>query len=376
MSYELLPNFPIFAFMKKQFILPLSFCGLLLITTLGFAFTKAKAPKPKKVIFLIGDGMGLAQISGAMVEYQGQNAFERFKVIGLSKTQSADDYVTDSGAGATVFSIGKKTFNGAIGVGADTFAYENLFEKLKKQNRATGVVATSSVTHATPASFYAHVGSRNSEDDIALFLLKGSCDIAIGGGNKFFEARADHKNLYKELQQQGFVTIADTINPYQHQTATKLVYTLATDGMKRMLDGRGNFLKTASLNAIELLNQNKNGYMLMIEGSQIDWGGHANDYEYMKTELHDFNETINAVLDYAQKEKDVLVVVTADHETGGLALTMNKENPKAFIPKYTYKKHTGIMVPVFAYGPGAEEFAGMYENTAIFDKFKHLLNLD
>lgn len=116
--------------------------------------------------------------------------------------------------------------------------------------------------------------------------------------------------------------------------------------------------------------------MLMIEGSQIDWGGHANDYEYMKTELHDFNETINAVLDYAQKEKDVLVVVTADHETGGLALTMNKENPKAFVPKYTYKKHTGIMVPVFAYGPGAEEFAGMYENTAIFDKFKHLLNLD
>jgi alkaline phosphatase len=362
--------------MKKQFILPLSFCGLLIITTLGFAFTKASTPKPKKVIFLIGDGMGLAQISGAMVGYQGQNAFERFKVIGLSKTQSADDYVTDSGAGATVFSIGKKTFNGAIGVDADAKSSENLFEKLKKQNMATGVVATSSVTHATPASFYAHVGSRNSEDDIALFLLKGTCDIAIGGGNKFFEARADNKNLYKQLQQQGFVTVADTINAYKHQTATKLVYTLATDGMKRMLDGRGNFLKTASLNAIELLDQNKNGYMLMIEGSQIDWGGHANDYEYMKTELHDFNETINAVLDYAQKEKDVLVVVTADHETGGLALTMNKENPKAFVPKYTYKKHTGIMVPVFAYGPGAEEFAGMYENTAIFDKFKHLLNLD
>lgn len=320
--------------------------------------------------------MGLAQISGAMIGYEGQNAFERFKVIGLSKTQSADDYVTDSGAGATVFSIGKKTFNGAIGVGADTVAYENLFEKLKKQNKATGVVATSSITHATPASFYAHVGSRGSEDEIATFLLKGNCDIAIGGGNKFFEARADHQNLYTALQQKGFVTVADTINSYKHQTATKLVYTLATDGMKSMLDGRGNFLKTASLNAIELLSQNKNGYMLMIEGSQIDWGGHANDYEYMKTELHDFNETINAVLDYAQKEKDVLVVVTADHETGGLALTLNKENPKTFVPKYTYKKHTGIMVPVFAYGPGAEEFAGMYENTAIFDKFKHLLNLD
>jgi alkaline phosphatase len=362
--------------MKKQLFLSLSFVGLFIFVVLGFAFTRAASPKPKKVIFLIGDGMGLAQISGAMSEYNGQNAFERFPVIGLSKTQSADDYVTDSGAGATVFSIGKKTFNGAIGVGADTFAYESLFEKLKKQHKATGVVSTSSVTHATPASFYAHVGSRNSEDDIALFLLKGNCDIAIGGGNQFFANRADNKNLYAALQQQGFVTVSDTINPYKHQTATKLIYTLANDGMKRMLDGRGHFLQTASLNAIELLAQNKNGYMLMIEGSQIDWGGHANDYEYMKTELHDFNETINAVLDYAQKEKDVLVVVTADHETGGLALTLNKENPKTFIPRFTYKKHTGIMVPVFAYGPGAAEFAGIYENTAIFDKFKQLLNLD
>jgi alkaline phosphatase len=361
--------------MKKQFSLSLTFLGVLLLSALCYAFTQTVPSKPKKVIFLIGDGMGLAQITGAMSEYSGQNAFERFQVIGLSKTQSADDYVTDSGAGATVFSIGKKTFNGAIGVGADTFAYENLFEKLKKQNKATGVVSTSSITHATPASFYAHVGSRNSEDEIATFLLSGNCDIAIGGGNKFFEARGDNRNLYNELQQKGFVTIGDTIHAYQHQTATKLIYTLATDGMKRMLDGRGSFLREASMNAIELLSQNKNGFMLMIEGSQIDWGGHAMDYEYMKTELHDFNETINAVLDYAQKEKDVLVVVTADHETGGLALTLNKENRKKFIPKYTYNKHTGIMVPVFAYGPGSENFAGMYENTSIFDKFKNLLNL-
>jgi alkaline phosphatase len=362
--------------MKKTFLLSLSFAGLILLSGLGYAFTHIESRQPKKVIFLIGDGMGLAQISGAMSTFAGQNAFERFPVIGLSKTQSADDYVTDSGAGATVFSIGKKTFNGAIGVGADSLASESLFEKLKKQQKATGVVVTSSVTHATPASFYAHVGSRNSEDDIAEFLLKGNCDIAIGGGNKFFEARADHKNLYKELQQKGFVTLTDTINPYRHQTATKLLYTLATDGMKRMLDGRGGFLKVASLNAIELLAQNKNGFMLMIEGSQIDWGGHAMDYEYMKTELWDFNETINAVLDYAAKEKDVLVVVTADHETGGLALTLNKENRKKFTPKYTYGKHTGIMVPVFAYGPGAENFAGVYENTAIFDKFKKIFNLN
>ena len=365
-----------FVIMKNK-ILPIGF--IILISSISvflFAFTSVSGPRPKKVIFLIGDGMGLAQISGAMSEYKGQNAFERFPIIGLSKTQSADDYVTDSGAGATVFSIGKKTFNGAIGVGVDTIAYENLFEKLKKQYWATGVVVTSSVTHATPASFYAHVGSRNSEDDIASFLLKGNCDIAIGGGFNYFNKRKDGRDIYSELEQKGFVTIFDTINTYKNQTATKLVYTLSLDGMKRMMDGRGSYLKTASLNAIELLSQNKNGFFLMIEGSQIDWGGHAMDYQYMKTELYDFNETLNAVLDYAQKEKDVLVVVTADHETGGLALTINKENRKSFIPKYTYNKHTGVMVPVFAYGPGAEQFGGIYENTAIFDTFKQLLNLN
>jgi len=361
--------------MKNKISILIIFLGLIAAIAFSSAFSTSKLAMPKKIIFLIGDGMGLTQISGAMSEYKGVNAFERFKVIGLIKTQSADDYVTDSGAGATVFSIGKKTFNGAIGVGADTVSYENLFEKLKKKNMGTGVIATSSITHATPAAFYAHVGSRNSEDDIASFLLNGTCDIAIGGGNKFFTMRKDKRNLYKELQQKGFTTVSDTVENFSAQNSSKLIYTLATDGMKRKLDGRDDFLKRASLNAIDILSKNGNGFMLMIEGSQIDWGGHAMDYEYMKTELWDFNETINAVLNYAERNKDVLVVVTADHETGGLSLAVNKENKKSFIPKYAYSKHTGVMVPVFAYGPGAEEFAGIYENTAIYDKFLKLLNL-
>lgn len=366
-------KFITFVAMRNWLLAIVAIAGV--ISLAAFSKSGQRVPKPKKVILIIGDGMGLTQISGAMSEYKGQNAFERFPITGLSKTQSADDYVTDSGAGATVFSIGKKTFNGGIGVDADTVPNESLFEKLKKTQRSTGVVVTSSVTHATPAAFYAHVGSRNSEDDIAAYLLKGNCDVAIGGGNAYFNMRKDKRNLYQELQQQGFVTVSDTLGSYQPQQATKLVYTLATDGMKRMLDGRGDYLKRASTNAIDLLSKNANGFMLMIEGSQVDWGGHAMDYEYMKTELHDLNETINAVLDYAQREKDVLVIVTADHETGGLALTVNKENRKSFVPKYAYNKHTGVMVPVFAYGPGAEQFSGIYENTAIFDKLCNLLNL-
>lgn len=331
--------------------------------------------KPNKVILIIGDGMGLAQISSALSFFNGQNAFERFPVIGLSKTSSADNYVTDSGAGATVFSIGKKTFNGAIGVDKDSLIHEGLFELMKRKQMATGVVVTSSITHATPAAFYAHVASRRSEDDIADFLLKGNCDIAIGGGLKFLVGRTDHRNLHIELNKKGFATVADTLNTYIHQNATKLVYTLAWNGMKTMRQGRGDYLKKASLNAMELLTTNPNGYMLMIEGSQIDWGGHDNNFEYMKAELLDLNDAMNAVLDEAKKQGDILVVVTADHETGGLALLENSEDKSRFKISYSTGGHSGIMVPVFAYGPGSSEFSGIYENTDIHYKLKRLMGL-
>ncbi len=331
--------------------------------------------KPKKVIFIIGDGMGLAQISGVMSIFDGRKSFERFPVIGLMKTHSSDNYITDSGAGATVFSIGEKTYNGAIGVDKNEKAKENLFEKLKKKNWATGVVVTSSITHATPACFYAHAASRSSAEDIAEFLLQGNCDIAVGGGMQYFTNRKDKRNLFAELQAKGFVTTSDTTSNFIPQNSSKYIYTLAADGMKKILQGRGDFLKQASLNAIQNLSKNKNGYMLMIEGSQIDWGGHENNYEYMKTELLDLNDVINAVLDEAQKRDDLLVVVTSDHETGGLALNADTKDKKKFIGNYSTKGHSGIMVPVFAFGPGANEFAGVYENTEIFFKFKKLLNL-
>lgn len=350
---------------------------VLLAIVSAYSFTnKSKPKKVKKVIFIIGDGMGLAQISGAMSETNERNAFERFNVIGMSKTSSSDNYITDSGAGATVFAIGKKTFNGAISVSDDSVAYPSLFEMMKKKNMATGVVVTSSITHATPACFYAHVSSRKSEDDIANFLLQGNCDIAIGGGTKFIKYRKDSMDLTALLQRNGFMVKTDTSNNFTPLLANKQVYTLAFDGMKRKLDGRNDFLKQASLSAISQLNHNKNGYMLMIEGSQIDWGGHENNYEYMKTELYDLNETMNAVLDYAEQQGDVLVVVTADHETGGLSLHPNKENKKKFIANYSTGGHSGIMVPVFAFGPGAENFGGIYENTEVHFKFKKLLGLE
>ncbi|MCX6187800.1 MAG: alkaline phosphatase [Bacteroidetes bacterium] len=345
-----------------------------LVTILCFQVGIAKPKLPKKIIFLIGDGMGLAQISGALADNTVTNAFERFKVIGLSKTKSSDNYVTDSGAGATVFSIGRKTYNGAIGVDSNGKEQDGLFEMLTDKGWGTGVVVTSSITHATPAAFYAHVGSRKSEDEIAEFLIRNHCDVAIGGGIKFFKDRKDKRDLLEELTEKGYKTIADSseIKPID---AAKLIYLLAYDGMKKKQDGRGDYLKKATEIAIHNLSKNEEGFFLMVEGSQIDWGGHVNDFEYMKSELLDFNQTLNAVLDYAAKDKKTLVVVTADHETGGLSLLENKENKNTFKVNYSTLGHSGIMVPVFAFGPGAELFSGIYENTEIHYKFKKLLKI-
>jgi alkaline phosphatase len=360
--------------MKKSINLSI-LCLLLALNPILLTYAGPKQPKkPKRVIFLIGDGMGLAQISGAMSEYKGINAFERFPVIGLIKTSSSDNYVTDSGAGATVFSIGKKTKNGAIGVDSAGKEHFGLYEQLKVKGWGTGVVATSSITHATPASFYAHVASRKSQDEIAEFLIRRNCDIAIGGGTQFFNERKDKRNLFDELTEKGFLTLYDTA--WVTPNAKKMIYTCAKDGMPKMSEGRGDFLLKATQLASKNLQEHYGNYFLMVEGSQIDWGGHDNDYSYMKEELHDFNEVLNAVLDAAIKDGNTLVVVTADHETGGLALLENKLNKSSFTPNYSSKGHSGIMVPVFAFGPGAEQFAGIYENTAIYDKFIKLLGLN
>lgn len=359
---------------KRQIIIIA--CAISCIWIFSAAKTKVKLnPVPRKVIFMIGDGMGLAQISGAMSLYQGVNAFERFSHIGLSRTHSADDYVTDSGAGATAFSIGKRTYNNAIGVDKDSVPHPTLFELVKqKRSWSTGVAVTSSIVHATPASFYAHVKHRRKYEEIAEHMLKGNCDVAIGGGYKFFEQRKDKRSILSELRQLGYTTSTDSLT-WRSIDASKLVYLHAYDGLPSVLNGRKDFLTKATQLAINNLSKNDKGFFLMVEGSQIDWGGHEMNYDYMQSELWDFNETINAVLDYAKKQGDVLVIVTADHETGGLALAENESNRKTFTPKYTYNEHTGVMVPVFAYGPGADRFSGVYDNTALFDKLADLLHL-
>jgi alkaline phosphatase len=330
------------------------------------------SPKaPKNVILLIGDGMGLGQVSAGFYFSETTSNFKRFPVVGLIATSASSDLVTDSAAGATAFSAGVKTFNGAIGVDADGNTVPTLVEQVSEVGLATGIIATSSVVHATPASFYAHVRSRRLYEEIAAFLPNSELDFVAGGGQEFFADRKDGKNLFNELNKNGF-HIDTTALPTRAVTG-KHVILLAEDGMPKMSEGRGDFLPKATQLAIESLAREANGFFLMVEGSQIDWGGHANDADYLIAEQLDFDKTVGVALDYAKINPETLVIVTADHETGGFTLAANDGDYNSIKPSFSTGGHSATLIPVFAAGPGAEVFGGVYENTEIYQKIRNLL---
>ncbi len=336
---------------------------------------------PKNVILLIGDGMGLAQVSTAFYYQNKPSNFERFPVTGLIKTSSSSDKITDSAAGATAFSAGVSTYNGAIGVDPNERPVPTLIEILSEEGLSTGLVATSSITHATPASFYAHVASRNSQDDIAQQLLTSEIDFFAGGGTDFFVNREDKVNYYDSAAAYGFTIDTTKLSAAGDQPLDQRYgYLLAPDGMPQMLDNRGSFLPDATHQAINYLSQNDDGFFLMVEGSQIDWGGHANDAQYIVTEVLDFDQTLGVALDFAEKDGNTLVVVTADHETGGFALSASGQKSGSgsdydeLNGTFSTGGHTATLIPVFAYGPGAEAFGGIYRNTEIFHKIMKVMH--
>jgi alkaline phosphatase len=333
---------------------------------------KKEKEKPKKIIFLIGDGMGLSQISSLyfMQEKDATN-FNRFPSIGLINTSSSSHKITDSAAGATAFTCGKKTFNGSIGMDKDSNAVESITERFN--DYTFGLVATSSITHATPAAFYSHNVSRHATMEIAKDLVESNISYFAAGGKAFL------RPLWSDLKAAGFALDSNVLGS---KTGKKQGYVLANDGMPMMTEGRGDFLPNATQNALEFLEQQGEYFFLMVEGSQIDWGGHAEDAAYIFEEMKDFDKTLGVVLDYAKGRDDVLIVVTADHETGGFSLA-SKENigpegkPKkdydTIEPLFTTGGHTATLVPVFAYGVGASFFQGTYENTGIYDRFVELM---
>ena len=336
---------------------------------------KRKENKPaRKVILMIGDGMGIAQAYAAWTVNHGFLNMFSCPFTGLCLTSSAGDYITDSAAGATAFATGEKTKNGYLSMDTAGHPLTTIVEIAEQRRLATGLVATSALTHATPAAFVSHQMGRNDYENIAADFLKTDVDVLIGGGADHFRKRKDGKDLTAELARKGYA-LAFSIEEADKVTAGKLAAFTAAEHTPKFSEGRGNMLPRAVEIALRLLSQDKNGFFLMVEGSQIDWGNHANDADYVINETMDFDRAVGVALDFARKDGNTLLVILADHESGGLTITGGNVKNAEVKTHFSTHDHTPVPVPVYAYGPGAEKFTGVYENTEVFRKIKSFLGI-
>lgn len=349
-------------------------CAALLFVgaLVGHQLLGEKEPEVKNIIYMIGDGMGVAQISATQIaqDYEPLN-LERATHVGLQKTYSANSRVTDSAAAGTALSTGYKTNNGMIGVTPDSIAHPSIRERAEKAGMATGIIATYPATNATPASFVGHVPNRNMEDEIAMYYIHNQVDVVIAGGSKRFNQRADSLNLFNTLAERGYI-ITDNLAELDDVHCGRVMALTNEGSMSSILDGRDtSFLPNATAKALEILTANakQDGFFLMVEGSQIDGWGHQNNIEGVITETKDFDNAIKVAFDYADTHPGTLVVITADHATGGLTIVNGNRKFDLHDHKVDYAwttgGHTGEMVPIFAYGAGAENFTGVFENKQI-----------
>ncbi|MFO7828913.1 MAG: alkaline phosphatase [Bacteroidales bacterium] len=331
--------------------------------------------KAKNIILLIGDGMSVTHLYAAMTVSETPLNMESFKYTGLQKTYSASDYITDSGASGTAIATGKKTKNGHIGCDSLGNHFKSILKYAEDANLATGLVSTSSILHATPAAFIANNTNRNKYQEIALDFLKTDIDIFIGGGKDDFKDRKDGLNLIDSLKSKQYQVI-DHYKDINLVDYDKFAVLTANRHNPEFSKGRDNMLPEATEKAIEVLSKNEKGFFMMVEGSQIDWGGHDNDIDYILAEMFDFDRAVGKALEFAKEDGETLVIVTSDHETGGLTLTGGSIKNKTIEVNFSTDHHTADMVPVFAFGPGAENFIGIYENTDIFHKMMQSLGLE
>ncbi len=331
-----------------------------------------KGKPVKNIVLIVGDGMGISQVSASMYARDNVSVFEQFPVSGLIKTHSSDRLITDSASGATAFSTGKKTYNGAIAMDVNRQPLYTIFQEAADRGYSTGVVVTSTITHATPAAFYAHNESRNHYEAIAADLAVSELQVAIGYGREQFTERADRRNLIPVMEERGFA-LSDRLEDVRVRRNQRQLVLLPGIDPPPFDQRPKDFLKRASLLALEQLSASRKPFILVVEGSQIDWAGHANDQEYLLGEMADFEESVAAILDWAMNDRNTLVVVTSDHETGAYSITQELSESPGFSGSFASGQHSATMVPVFAAGPAATLFSGMYDNTDIHSKMRRAL---
>jgi alkaline phosphatase len=328
--------------------------------------TDGAQKRAKNVILLIGDGMGLAQIQAGLTANFGYSNLMTFKHLGLSRTEAVNSDFTDSAAGATAMATGEKTNNRYISVDSAGRKLSVLPEVLVKQGIVSGIISSGDITDATPAAFYAHQSERSLSQEIAADLLSSPVSILVGSKRKSFTENREN-NLMSGLKAKGF-NYSETLVDFQKVSSGKQLVLLDDSVTRRKLDGRGEMLSISLLKTIQLLSANKQGFFIMAEGAQIDHGGHANDLPFVVTEQLDFDKVIGEALKFADKDGETLVIVTADHETGGLSLLDASNKTGMVRGNFSTDDHTNIMVPVFAYGPGAMNFMGTFKNNEIYHK--------
>lgn len=381
----------------------------------------------KNVILLIGDGMGFPQLTLARIEKADSNlssygsvnlSMDKMEQTGIVKTFSANSFVTDSAPASTAMATGKKTNNGVIS--QDPIAIQGLrdgenlttiLEMAEDSGLSTGIVTTTRITHATPAAFYAHVDNRDNESEIAEQLYISGVDVILGGGLQYFVSkndtdplgnegkRNDDRNLLNEFETLGYVLVynGSGFQEADSNKTLKLLGLFESSHMQYDLDRLSGEETDPSLadmteKAISILSHDPRGFFLMVEGGRIDHAGHERNLSRNTADTLAFDDAVKSALDFASSNNDTLVIVTADHECGGLVLqpenldvyeaggidpvfasgTTKTQGPRYdFITEMEEATHTAVEVPIMASGPGAEKVSrGIIDNTRIFEIMK------
>lgn len=411
----------------------LSLAIIACLIPLGMADDVAgKSASAKNVILLIGDGMGFPQLTLARIDKARENLSDYASVelfmdgmeqTGYVSTFSANSFVTDSAPAATAMATGHKTNNGVIGQDAtavpkkmDGKNLTTILELAEKAGLSTGLITTTRITHATPAGFYAHVDNRDNESEIADQLSKSNVEVILGGGLQYFvgkndsvptgkeSKRNDDRNLLADFASQGyaFVYNGTAFQKVDAKKTEKLLGLFESSHLQYELERQSAKEMDPSLaemteKAIGILSKNPKGFFLMVEGGRIDHAGHERNLSKIVPDTLAFDEAVKTALDFATQKNDTLVIVTADHECGGLVLqpenletyeggavdpifasgTTKTQGPRYdFITEMEEATHTAVDVPIMASGPGSEKVSqGRLDNTDIFDIIKEALGL-
>ena len=286
----------------------------------------APPERPRNVVLFIADGFGPASatLGSAAAEARGDTWALGDGLGGSVETSATDNRVTDSAASATAYSCGLKTYNGAIAMTADKEPCPTVLERAEARGMATGLVATSRITHATPASFAAHVEQRGQEAEIAAQLVGAGVDVMLGGGMRFFQGREDGRDLVAELRASG-VTVATDRAGFDALRAAPAAAILAESHLDYEVDRDASqqpSLAEMTAKALDLLSAAAPvaGFFVMIEASRIDHAAHGNDPVGHLGDILAYNEAVRVAREWAARDGETLVVATADHETGGMTL--------------------------------------------------------